>query len=558
VTLARLVLMSKLFTGGLVLAQITPVPLVNQPVVPASTAPGGPNFNLTVNGTGFVPGAVVNWSGHARNTIFVSPSRLRAAIPSTLISSAGTASITVQNPGGPISNAVAFQVINSSTSAGVLSGSAYAAGSSVARVAVADFNGDGKLDLAATDTILSEVLILLGNGDGTFPAALHHAAGVAAFGIVVGDFNGDRKMDVAVTNSDPENSISVLLGDGDGTLQDALTFAVDIDPVSVAAADLNRDGTLDLAVANHGSPSVSVLLGNGDGTFQPHAEYAVSASPSSVAVGDFDGDSWLDLAVSAQGRNAVSILLSNADGTFKPKVDYPTGVAPVSVAAADFSSDGALDLAVVNSGGASISFLQGNGNGTFRRRVVYATLQNPRAIALGDFNGDAALDLAVADDNDISMLLGAGDGTFASRKDQLLSRYTGIAAGDFNGDGRQDLAGVGLGRPVHVLLQSSVTLSNTSIDFGQQSVGTVSTPKTVLLTNIGTAELNIQGIAITGANPTDFRQRNDCGSSVAPGAFCRITAVFAPGEVGVRDAKVEISDDAVGGVQTIRLTGTGI
>jgi hypothetical protein len=184
-------------------------------------------------------------------------------------------------------------------------------GTNPASVAVGDFNGDGKLDLAVANSASNNVSVLLGNGDGTFQAAVNYAVGTNPASVAVGDLNGDGKLDLAVANIG-SNNVSVLLGNGDGTFKAAVNYAVGSSPYSVAVGDFNGDGKLDLAVANPGSNNVSVLLGNGDGTFQTAVNYAVGSYPYSVAVGDFDGDGRMDLAVANHGSNNVSILLQSA------------------------------------------------------------------------------------------------------------------------------------------------------------------------------------------------------------------------------------------------------
>src|SRR5712691_8484632 len=140
--------------------------------------------------------------------------------------------------------------------------------------AVGDFNGDGKLDLAVAyygcslDCSVSPsntVMVFLGNGDGTFRPASQLTVGNGPAGVAVGDFNGDGKPDLAVANVN-DNTLSVLLGNGDGTFQPAQTFSgVGSHPYFPAVGDFNRDGKLDLAITNHLGNTVSVLLGNGDG-----------------------------------------------------------------------------------------------------------------------------------------------------------------------------------------------------------------------------------------------------------------------------------------------------
>ncbi|PYJ85691.1 MAG: hypothetical protein DME22_08160 [Verrucomicrobia bacterium] len=242
----------------------------------------------------------------------------------------------------------------------------YDAGSASASLSVSDFNGDGKVDLAVA--ILSgNVSILLGNGDGTFQAAMKYGTATAPSFVAVGDFNGDGKPDLAVANigyaNAPGTNISVLLGNGDGTFRAAVNYGTGIGPASVAVGDFNGDGKPDLAVANTGpyenftytGGDVSVLLGNGDGTFQAAVNYNAGIGPGSVSVGDLNGDGKTDLAVVNSG--SVSVLLGNGDGTFQSAFNYAAGRTPVSVLVGDFNGDGKPDLAVANnftSGGVSI------------------------------------------------------------------------------------------------------------------------------------------------------------------------------------------------------------
>ena len=488
-----------------------PVPLINQPLVPDVIAPGGEGFTLTVNGTGFVSGAVVNWNHSSLATTFVSDSRLTASVPASDIAAAGTASVTVVNssPGGGTSNVMFFEVTPSSSSIALSAPSAFGAGTNPSALAVGDFNGDGKLDLAVANEGSGNVSILLGNGNGTFQAAVDYGAGSNPSSVAVGDFRGD--------------------------------------------------GKLDLVVANDGSNNVSILLGNGDGTFQAAVNYGAGSTLFAVAVGDFNGDGKLDLAVADAVSDYVSVLLGNGDGTFKTAVQYVAGLEPIAVAVADFNGDGKLDLAVANDEGNSVSILLGKGNGTFQAAVNYGT-GTPGSVAVGDFNGDGKLDLVVVggvnSDNVsvVALLLGNGDGTFQAAVNYGTGADTSVAVGDFNGDGRLDLA-----FPASLQLQTPLaSLSSTSLNFGNQLVGTTSAANTVTLSNPSGLALTISSLVVTGTNAADFSQTNTCGTGLAIGASCTFTVTFKPTQTGLRTASVTITDNAGGSPQTISLSGTGL
>src|SRR5207245_914896 len=246
-----------------------PVPLINQPLLPDAIKPGSAGFTLTVNGTGFVSGAVVKWNGNVRTTTFISKSRLTASILSTDVAKASTASVTVVNPspGGGSSNVVFFPIRAAGTWAAFRLASHFAAGAGPETLVTADFNRDHKLDLAVPNPNSNNVSILLGNGDGTFRPAVNYSVGQGPVTAAVGDFNRDGKLDLVVANNF-SNNVSVLLGNGDGTFRTPVNHGGTPNAASAEVADFNGDGKLDLVVSNPPGSNVAVLLGNGDGSFQ--------------------------------------------------------------------------------------------------------------------------------------------------------------------------------------------------------------------------------------------------------------------------------------------------
>ena len=229
-------------------------------------------------------------------------------------------------------------------------------------IAVGDFNGDGKLDLVESCASLDDqpcnlLLILFGNGDGTFMQSSFIPLDFSGSqSVAVGDFNGDGKPDLAVTNSGA-NGVHVFLNSESGFSAMAASPATGDSPTSVAAADFNGDGKLDLAVTNSGSNNVTILLGNGDGTFTAAASPATGMAPNSIAIADLNGDGVPDLAAANSGSSNVTILLGNGDGTFTAAAGPAADTGSTSVTSADFNGDGNEDLVVANSRDSSATAL---------------------------------------------------------------------------------------------------------------------------------------------------------------------------------------------------------
>ncbi len=349
-------------------------------------------------------------------------------------------------------------ILNGQSGGTFVAGPTYAVGFIPTAIAVGDFDGDGNLDLAvviSNPNVFNPgfVTILLGSSNGSFTAQGNYAVGMVPVSIAVGDFTGDGKLDLAVGStaislSNPQSEISILTNNGSGGFQAGPSFVTGPTgtiPVSVAAADFNDDARLDLAVALNNTTNVLICQGNGDGTFSIVSAPGVGSSPVWVSAGDFNGDGKPDLMVANNADGTVSVLLGNGDETFAGGVTYPVGTHPTNLALADLNGDGKLDVAVVNNGDSNTQVFLGEGNGTFRSGI-YRVGANPTGITSGDFNKDGFPDLAALNgDGTVSVLLGDGHGGFRTMGPfpgcQGSSPLTGpIVAGDFNGDGKVDLA----------------------------------------------------------------------------------------------------------------------
>ncbi len=294
-------------------------------------------------------------------------------------------------------------------------------GGSFEGVAVADFNGDGNLDIATVNESNNGVEIYYGNGKGSFPAnTFFPGVSTNAFKIIAGDFNGDGHPDLAIVNTG-SNNISVLLNDGTGNFGTAVTYATNGTGTGIAAADVNGDGILDLVVPQS-NQGVDVFLGNSDGTFQAAKTSTFAFNNlGNVALGDLKGDGKLDIAVTVADHVApnegLAIAQGNGDGTFKTPVLFSTTLqnallvppTPGDVKMFDLNGDGKLDVIYSNSGYGTIGVLYNTGTNLFAAGMFYDPVETPagsgaanytaNAIALADVNNDGAMDVVTANYN---------------------------------------------------------------------------------------------------------------------------------------------------------------
>jgi hypothetical protein len=337
-------------------------------------------------------------------------------------------------------------------------------------LAIADFNGDGRPDIAvAIATSYNLLGILLGNGDGTFGSLTTVVSGGLGIGLdfaLAADLDGDKKQDLVVVTADgdPYNGTTMLLyGNGDGTFQAPEYYATGRVSVAGLIADLNGDGLLDLAVVaedgqgsqNAGAGTVTVLLGQGNRVFQGPSSYLMGGTeiPVVEAFNLRNLDGKLDLIALDVEAHAAAVLLGNGDGTFQPASFWyfpqTSGISGPGLAIADFCGFGHLDLvaAAVSSTCYNcpiVSILCGYGDGTFDTTAKVTGIPFAAdAMVAGDFNRDGKQDLVVGSEGGVAILLGNGDGSFQPPPADLDYDALYLLAADFNGDHKLDIAAIG-------------------------------------------------------------------------------------------------------------------
>lgn len=336
-------------------------------------------------------------------------------------------------------------------------------------------NGDNNLDVVTGDSEQT-ISVLLGNGDGTFQPKVNYpgcTVGVA-LKVVLADFNRDGNTDIAMGCSNATTGgVVILLGNGDGTFQAPVAYATG-DVFSIAIGDFNNDGILDIAVSDQSQQNITILLGKGDGTFTSGTTISTTTQSHGIVAADFNKDGNIDLvfaqasATSGDTLSDLYIALGNGDGTFQAPTLIAKDIGEF-LTTGDTNADNNPDIVsatITRPGGANIGpsmfVLLGKGDGTFQAPVTY-TADYPSDPHLADVNGDGKPDIIAGGSYGALVFYGNGDGTFQPYIEPVIGGFSltyAVNAGDYNNDGNADLIGTDADNPRAAVSLSQVQQSS--------------------------------------------------------------------------------------------------
>jgi len=454
----------------------------------------------------------------------------------------------------------------------------------LSNLATADFNGDGKLDIVVSTNLYSysgtgaaEILFAAGNGNGTFavPMVLPESDGGGS--IAAADLNHDGKPDIAWVGSE----LNVALGDGNGGFSAATQYPLsNLSPVAsfLAIADFNGDGVPDIltdTMVLHPvqQTSINVFPGNGDGTFGTAVntilETGTFETSGPIAIADFEANGHLDLFVGGVNQAPNLYLHGNGDGSFTVStlnLDFGTFSPEAwSSVAANLTGNGKPDIVFVDPNATVGVLLNAPGDApialypagySFGDQTLGAA-GTTGTFTIGNTGASPFTINSPALDNttDFSMTTNCGGPIPAQGSCTATVAFqpqsTGTKTANLSISG-SNLSAASVIRITGQAIAPAVSRSPATLAFGYQKVGTTSTSQTLQVTNSGTGPLNLL-VSIQG----DFQQTNNCPATLAQGASCTVTVMYAPEVPGSETGRVIFNTNAVPSQSAVPLTGIG-
>ncbi len=307
-----------------------------------------------------------------------------------------------------------------------------------------DLDGDGHLDLTIVNEDTDDLRAFLNRGDGSgrFRPFLEPTTPVGRVPSPSepSDFNRDGIVDVAVTNTQDE-TISILLGNGDGSFQPAQHVRVGGEPRGITVLDADGDGDVDVAATSFANGQTTIVYNEGDGRFDDFRAFGTGSGERAVVAGDMNGDGLLDLVVGTLTSEEIHVWLADGTGGFDLSGSYPSGGETWMLVLGDLDADGAEDVAVVNSDSNNAAILMGDGLGALGDPQLVTPDPFPLATDVADLDGDGDLDWVTSSFfGDWMMFENDGRGGFTLRTSVTAPQAASCSIPmDFNGDGALDL-----------------------------------------------------------------------------------------------------------------------
>ena len=451
---------------------------------------------------------------------------------------------------------------------GAFTTSTISASGCLAYPALADVNGDGNLDIVVGNECGNGILVFLGDGTGAFgaPTPLSSNGMTNVYQLVVADFDGDGVLDIAAASS-AASSVYVFLGDGSGGFSSAVAYPAVSGAWAIAAGDTDGDNVPDLIVTSNSDSGLVVLPGVGNGTFGAPIVVSSVGSYRAVAVGDLNDDGMLDIVTNAS-EGGVGAWLGGFKGfPTKPQfIGFQNG--SYGLALGNFATVSTLDVASTASAGFNVlvptaaltptSSNFGNVNvGSSAQEVITLTNGTVSTIEPTTATFSISSSAAFTETSECaSDTLAPGEScpitvTFTPTTSGIASAQ--LIVGD-NAPGAPQTATI-LGTGV---IPSAATLSTTTLTFGSQNLSVASASQPVTLTNTGSTTMTGVAVGIIGADSGDFSQSNNCPSSLAVNAVCTVYVTFTPSVLGARSASLQFTDSASDSPQLVALSGTGV
>lgn len=440
----------------------------SQPVINSFSPTSGPvGTSVTINGANFSATAannVVYLGGVKATVIAATTTSLTAVVPAGAVQQ--TISVTANN----LTASSAQPFFTTYSGGGSLAGRSFEQGTSIPTslypygLAVGDFDNDGKPDVATVNnanvpaSYLSVHRNAGSNGIISFASQINLNIGDNGFGVTAADFDGDGKLDLAATYIASSGNVSIYKNNstsGNISFAPALTYAAGNSPYTIAAGDIDGDGKPDLVICNYTGNTVSILRNtstSGSISFAQKIIVTTALAPYDLALGDLDGDGKLDVVTSNSLSNNVSALRNTSTAgniSFAAKVDYSAGSSPRGIVIGDLDGDFKPEIAFVNNADNTVSILRNTcsvGAFSFASRTNFSipnfSSSNSGRIVISDLDGDSKADLIVSSDYVYLFKNNCFPGTvsFASALPYVSSSPYRICITDLDVDGKPDIA----------------------------------------------------------------------------------------------------------------------